>query len=128
MLISLFLVMAEQTNELNLMIWLSICGFFRGAALSNFTLTVSEYCTLEKLPAAFGWHMIGKAIFVVALGPLIGYIRDLTDSYPICIHAQSVCIFTCCIAWTIEYVIKWIRRKRLNNDTTATTSTTPTTP
>lgn len=64
--------MAEQTEWMNLMIWLSICGFFRGAALSNFTLTVSEYCSLEKLPAAFGWHMVGKAVFVTALGPLIG--------------------------------------------------------
>lgn len=54
------------------MVWLSICGFFRGIALSNFTLTVSEYSSLEKLPAAFGWHMVGKGIFVVLFGPLIG--------------------------------------------------------
>lgn len=88
-------------------------------ALSNFTLTVSEYCSLEQLPAAFGWHMIGKAVFVTAFGPLIGIksfelkftpatihfpnsiskhsiffvvaglIRDKTQSYPICIHAQT---------------------------------------
>lgn len=45
---------------------------FIGMALSNFTLTVSEYCSLEQLPAAFGWHMIGKAVFVTAFGPLIG--------------------------------------------------------
>lgn len=43
-----------------------------GMALSNFTLTVSEHCSLEQLPAAFGWHMIGKAVFVTAFGPLIG--------------------------------------------------------
>lgn len=41
-------------------------------ALSNFTLCVSEYCSLEQLPAAFGWHMIGKGLFVTAFGPLIG--------------------------------------------------------
>lgn len=64
--------MAEQTGWTNLIVWLSISGFFRGSALANFTLTVSEYCSLEKLPAAFGWHMIGKAIFVIAFGPLIG--------------------------------------------------------
>lgn len=65
-------VLAEQTEWNGIIIWLSISGFFRGSALANFTLTVSEYCSLEKLPAAFGWHMIGKAVFVVALGPLIG--------------------------------------------------------
>lgn len=67
-----FAVMAEQTKWSELMLWLFICGFFRGMALSNFTLTVSEYCSLEQLPAAFGWHMVGKGVFVVALGPLIG--------------------------------------------------------
>lgn len=64
--------MAEQTEWTQLMLWLSICGFFRGSALSNFTLTVSEYCSLEKLPSAFGWHLVGKALFVVSFGPLIG--------------------------------------------------------
>lgn len=64
--------MAEQTGWTELMVWLSICGFFRGSALSNFTLAVSEHWSLEKLPAAFGWHMIGKALFVIAFGPLIG--------------------------------------------------------
>lgn len=123
--------MAEQTDWTQLMIWLSICGFFRGAALSNFTLTVSEYCSLEKLPAAFGWHMIGKAIFVVMFGPLIGtlskrllktfnknfpyflgLIRDVTGSYPLCIHSQSICIFICCAAWIIEYIVLKLRAKK----------------
>lgn len=83
--------MAEQTDWTQLMIWLSICGFFRGAALSNFTLTVSEYCSLEKLPAAFGWHMIGKAIFVILFGPLIGMYTQA--SFRICFHQKKKCFF-----------------------------------
>lgn len=71
-LIFLFAVMAEQTEYNMVMLWLFICGFFRGMALSNFTLTVSEYCSLEQLPAAFGWHMVGKGLFVILFGPLIG--------------------------------------------------------
>jgi MFS transporter, MCT family, solute carrier family 16 (monocarboxylic acid transporters), member 14 len=73
LILTLFLtVLAEQKGYTELMVWLCICGFFRGIALSNFTLTVSEHSSLEKLPAAFGWHMIGKALFVIAFGPLIG--------------------------------------------------------
>lgn len=64
--------MAEQTEWTQLLVWLSISAFFRGAALSSFTLTVSEHFSLEQLPAAFGWHLIGKAIFVICFGPLIG--------------------------------------------------------
>lgn len=95
------------------MVWLSITGFFRGVALANFTLCVSEYSSLEKLPAAFGWHMVGKGVFVIAFGPLIGAIRDWTDSYPICIHAQSVCIFLCVFAWLIEFAIKRFQTKKI---------------
>lgn len=65
-------VLAEQTDWTRILIWLVICGFFRGAALINFTITISEYSSLEKLPAAFGLHMVGKGLFVVAIGPVLG--------------------------------------------------------
>ncbi|SPP88659.1 uncharacterized protein LOC117590234 [Drosophila guanche] len=109
-------IMAEQTDWTQLMIWLSICGFFRGSALSNFTLTVSEYCSLEKLPSAFGWHLVGKALFVISFGPLIGLIRDVTDSYPICIHTQSFCIMLCALAWGIEYLVEFLNARRRTAD------------
>ncbi|XP_022209300.2 uncharacterized protein LOC111065428 [Drosophila obscura] len=109
-------IMAEQTDWTQLMIWLSICGFFRGSALSNFTLTVSEYCSLEKLPSAFGWHLVGKALFVITFGPLIGLIRDVTDSYPICIHTQSFCIMLCAFAWGIEYLVEFLNSRRRTAD------------
>lgn len=64
-----------------------------------------------------------------------GLIRDKTQSYPICIHAQTVCIFLCCLAWTIEYVIDYVRSRKndesdakTNETTTATTNSTATTP
>ncbi|XP_055370798.1 uncharacterized protein LOC129605210 [Condylostylus longicornis] len=116
-------IVAEQTEWTPLIIWLSIAGFFRGIALSNFTLTVSEYCSLEKLPSAFGWHLVGKAIFVVCFGPLIGAIRDITNSFPICIHVQSCCIYTCAIAWSIEYSIQYFRSKGKAKDQEVMVST-----
>lgn len=91
------------------MVWLCIAGFFRGVALSNFTLCVSEYCTLEQLPGAFGWHMIGKAVFVICFGPLIGAIRDYT-SFPLCIHAMTVCILIGVLAWIVEYVMDRLKK------------------
>ena len=42
----------------------------------------------------------------------IGLIRDVTNSYPICIHAQSVCIFLCGAAWSIEYLIEFIQQRK----------------
>ncbi|XP_053678278.1 uncharacterized protein LOC128728669 [Anopheles nili] len=106
-------IVAHQRTYTDVMVWLSVTGFFRGVALANFTLCVSEYSSLEKLPAAFGWHMVGKAVFVIAFGPLIGAIRDWTDSYPICIHSQSFCIFLCVAAWSIELLVKRCRTKKI---------------
>lgn len=68
----LFTVLAHQTEYVKILIWLVIAGFVRGAALINFAITISEYATLEKLPAAFGLHNVGKGLFVATLGPLLG--------------------------------------------------------
>jgi hypothetical protein len=65
-------VLAEQTDYTALMATLVISGLFRGATLINFTLTISEYCSLDKLPAAFGLHMVAKGLFIVILSPPIG--------------------------------------------------------
>ncbi|KAG6450732.1 uncharacterized protein LOC115443929 [Manduca sexta] len=106
-------VLAEQSEWVPLMIWLSICGFFRGMCLSNFTLTISEYCPLEKLPAAFGLHMVSKGAFVVAIGPLIGYVRDYTGSFSFCIHVQNALIMSCVLVWGIEYLLAFTRRRKV---------------
>ncbi|OWR55439.1 monocarboxylate transporter 9 [Danaus plexippus] len=106
-------VLAEQSEWVPLMIWLSICGFFRGMCLSNFTLTISEYCPLEKLPAAFGLHMVSKGVFVVIIGPLIGYVRDYTGSFATCIHVQNALIMSCVLVWGIEYALAFTRRRKV---------------
>lgn len=74
-----------------------------------------------------------RSTFFISLGT--GLIRDKTGSYPICIHAQTFCIFLCCLAWTIEYVIDYIRSRKEDDSepktidtTTATTNSTATTP
>ncbi|CAG9792112.1 unnamed protein product [Diatraea saccharalis] len=106
-------VLAEQSEWVPLMIWLSICGFFRGMCLSNFTLTISEYCPLEKLPAAFGLHMVSKGVFVVVIGPIIGYVRDYTGSFAVCIHVQNALIMSCVLVWGIEYALQFTRRRKV---------------
>ncbi|KAF5303575.1 hypothetical protein FQR65_LT08176 [Abscondita terminalis] len=114
-------VLAQQTDYTMILVWLVVCGFLRGAALINFTITISEYSSLEKLPAAFGLHMVGKALFVVALGPLLGYIRDSTRSYPLCLHSQTFLIMLCCLAWSVEYIVCWLKTR--TEDTSSDTTT-----
>lgn len=71
-----------QVEKPMILTWLAIAGFVRGSALINFAICISEYSTLEKLPAAFGLHNVGKGLFVVALGPLLGeYFHSILSSF-----------------------------------------------
>ncbi|CAH1127274.1 unnamed protein product [Ceutorhynchus assimilis] len=116
-------VLAQQTEYLGIMIWMAIAGFFRGAALINFAITISEYATLEKLPAAFGLHNVGKGLFVVTLGPVLGKIRDSSQSYPVCLHSQSCLIMTCVLAWGIEYLYRHCRTRTAESEKSDTDTT-----
>lgn len=105
-------VLAEQTEWVPLIVCLVIHGFFRGLTLINFPLVISEYATVDKFAAAFGLSMVSKGCFIVGLGPLNGWIRDYTGSYPICIHTQSVMIMMCVVAWSIEHIILCRRKPK----------------
>lgn len=67
-----FPVMVTQSKGTFLIVTFVIIGFLRGATLVNLNLTVSEYCSLSKLPSAFGMFMVSKGLFVIMLSPLIG--------------------------------------------------------
>ncbi|KAI4503670.1 hypothetical protein M0802_001073 [Mischocyttarus mexicanus] len=55
----------------SIMVGFGRSGFLRGATLVNLNLSISECCSLKKLPSAFGIFMVCKGIFVVAMSPLI---------------------------------------------------------
>ncbi|KAI4494860.1 hypothetical protein M0804_001061 [Polistes exclamans] len=113
-------VLAERTKGTTLIVIFVIIGFLRGATLVNLNLSISECCSLKKLPSAFGIFMVCKGIFVVAMSPLIGkyfyidtgYIRDYTQSYRICIHVMTSLIILTFISWTIEFSYFGIRKRK----------------
>lgn len=85
-----FPVMVMQSKGTSLIVIFVIIGFLRGATLVNLNLTVSEYCSLSKLPSAFGMFMVFKGLFVIMLSPLIGrfnIIIKITINYRIIIFS-----------------------------------------
>lgn len=77
----LFLVLAEQTKPISLMVILIIHGFFRGMTLINNPLVLSEYASGENFPAVLGLSMVAKGIFIVVLGPLCGKSNAYLSTY-----------------------------------------------
>lgn len=51
----------------------------------------------------------------------------MTDSYPICIHTQSVCILICALAWSIEYLVEFLNSRRRTADAAQVAQDAPTT-
>ncbi|XP_048511168.1 monocarboxylate transporter 12 [Athalia rosae] len=97
--------MALQTPGMILKTNLIFNGFLRGLTVININLTIAENCKPEKVPAALGIFMVVKFVLISALGPLLGYIRDSTGSYPIHIHAMSFLILISCVTWSIEFAM-----------------------
>ncbi|XP_025831358.1 monocarboxylate transporter 9-like [Agrilus planipennis] len=99
-------VMALQTEFIPMIIVLAVAGIIRGFVFINFLITISEVVPIEKFPAAMGLHMVIRGFFVIFLGPPLGYIRDATGSYKICIFSQCVLLIIAFIAWSIEFFLR----------------------
>ncbi|KZC12316.1 Monocarboxylate transporter 12 [Dufourea novaeangliae] len=104
-------IMAAQTKGICLVVTFIVIGFLRGATLVNLNLSVSECCSLKKLPSAFGMFMVFKGIFVITMSPLIGYIRDVSQSYTLCIHIMTLMISGTFFAWSFEFIFDIYKRR-----------------
>ncbi|XP_066990899.2 monocarboxylate transporter 12-B isoform X2 [Anabrus simplex] len=94
-------------SDLNWLMGIStLLGFVRGSTTVNLNLSISESCSAEKLPAALGINMVLKGITILMIGPFIGWFRDKTGSFPLCIHALSIMIVIPMIIWLIELAVK----------------------
>nr|XP_012228858.1 PREDICTED: uncharacterized protein LOC105675931 [Linepithema humile] len=105
--------LAEQSERMLLIVMFVIVGFLRGATLVNFNLCISECCTLKMLPSAFGIFFVFKGLGIIIMSPLIGYVRDVTNNYRICIHIMTVMILVTFVLWSIEFIYIAFRKRRL---------------
>ncbi|XP_076243913.1 monocarboxylate transporter 12-like [Calliopsis andreniformis] len=104
--------LAEQSKGTLLVVTFVVIGFLRGATLVNLNLSISECCSLKKLPSALGMFMVSKGICVVIMSPLLGYIRDITESYTICIHVMTLLICITFLAWGFEFMLAGFRKRK----------------
>lgn len=59
-------------------------------------------------------HFVAIKCYIIDYHLFTGLVRDLTNSYPICIHVQNIPIGMCIIAWVIEYVAKFRKKSNIN--------------
>ncbi|KAH0557790.1 monocarboxylate transporter 12 [Cotesia glomerata] len=106
-------IFAEQTKGMWLFAILLVNGFIRGAVIQNLNLSVSETCSLKSLPHAYGFFMVFKGVSSLLLSPIVGYIRDYSGSYRICLHAMNFLVVICFISWSLEFGWAAVKSRRI---------------
>lgn len=103
-------ILAELSSFSSLIIICGVFGYFRAMAVINQVLTISEFCNKyhpDKIPGALGLNMIIKGFTVLSVGQLLGWFRDLTQSYTLSLHSQNILLSIVMIIWTVELI--WYR-------------------
>ncbi len=102
----------------NFYVLVGICifyGYFRAFGIVNQNLAISEYCTSyspESLPGALGLFMLTKVFSVITFGQFLGWIRDYTGSYSLCLHVQDLFFVIIIITWMSEFLYKKFSNKK----------------
>uniref|UniRef100_A0A1L8DEV9 Putative monocarboxylate transporter n=1 Tax=Nyssomyia neivai TaxID=330878 RepID=A0A1L8DEV9_9DIPT len=77
-------------------------GIAKGIRSVYMSLVIPNYVSIDKLGSASGIQMVTNGILLLAIGPLMGVIRDLSGSYVWCIIFINIVTATTLIMWTVE--------------------------
>ncbi|EDW02555.1 monocarboxylate transporter 13 [Drosophila grimshawi] len=116
-----------ETTSLPIIIAMSVLtGMTKSATVINNNLTISAHCRSEKLAGGLGLSMIAKGVIVILVGQMLGWIRDYSNSYVICLYAQNVVLLLVVLVWTPEIYYRFRRQSRNTSKSIETTYTMPT--
>ncbi|XP_026319790.1 monocarboxylate transporter 9-like [Hyposmocoma kahamanoa] len=107
-------ILAYQTDLSVLMLMSCLYGFGRSMIIVARNIAISENCRPEQVPAAVGLGMLTMGIIVPPAGYFLGWIRDYTDSYIICITAQNLLLIVLLATWIPDMILLHIKEKREN--------------
>ncbi|XP_050581959.1 uncharacterized protein LOC126918291 isoform X1 [Bombus affinis] len=65
-------------------------------------LVLPSHIPLSKLPAAIGIQLLSCGIVSLTLGPIVGWIRDVTSNYTIMLHFLNIFTYLTVISWWLE--------------------------
>lgn len=81
--------------KVTLVIW----GFGVGVNVSLYILIMPRFMGLEKMPSIFGAQSFATAFANLILGPLVGMIRDVSNSYAVAMWVMTAEVMVCVVLW-----------------------------
>lgn len=74
-------------------------------------IAISENCRIDQVPAAVGLGMLSMGLMTPPVGYTLGWIRDFTDSYIICISAQNALLVVTLVLWLPDLIYLKLQEK-----------------
>lgn len=72
-------------------------------------LVIPSHVPLSRLPGATGIQLLMSGIVALSLGPVVGWIRDITSNYAIMLHCLNIFTLLTVTSWSLE--IYFTKRK-----------------
>ncbi|XP_055300591.1 uncharacterized protein LOC129567563 [Sitodiplosis mosellana] len=94
-------------NYIGMIIITAILGYLRTLMHTPLALVFGEYLPQERFASGYSLFMLFQGNFAFLVGPVIGWIRDVTKDYIICFHSLTFILALCAIPWIIEII--WLR-------------------
>ncbi|XP_066583477.1 uncharacterized protein [Prorops nasuta] len=89
-------------------------GIAKGIRSVYMVLVIPNYVPLERLPYASGIQMLVNGIILMAAGPFLGFIRDISGSYIPCIFVINCVTAVTVIIWTVEMIVLRRKARKIN--------------
>lgn len=69
--------------------------------------------SIPRFPSGYGLFMFLQGNITFAVGPFVGYIRDVTGSYSISFHCLTLFMALCVFPWLFEIVYLRLKSRAL---------------
>ncbi|XP_053600311.1 uncharacterized protein LOC128669475 isoform X2 [Plodia interpunctella] len=108
-------VLAYNQNYSMALLIAVIIGFGKGLRTVFVALVIPTHVPLHKLPGASGLQLLTNGVVCVALGPVVGWIKDHTST-GVLLHSLNILTYITAISWGIEKFMRARQRKALNEE------------
>lgn len=79
-----------------------LLGIAKGIRTVYMSLVIPDYIPIERLASASGIQMVTNGVILMFAGPALGWIRDTTGSYKVCIVVINLVTLCALLMWTAE--------------------------
>lgn len=87
-------------------------GFFRAWIHVPIAIVFADHLPAERFPSGYGLFMVVQGALIFLLGPVVGWVRDVTGSYTVTFHYLTTVLAVCAVPWSLEMFAASVAARR----------------